>query len=97
AAAEGATALTMTEEAKPAIVLLDLMMPDIDGFTVLKKLRDREEWHDIAVVILTAKDITTAERNFLQGEADQILTKGNTTFRELADQLRGLIPAQTQD
>ena len=97
AAADGVTALTMTEEAKPAIVLLDLMMPDMDGFTVLKKLREREEWHDIAVVILTAKDITPAERNFLQGEADQILTKGNTTFRELADQLRGLIPAQTQD
>ena len=93
AAADGSSALAMTEEAKPAIVLLDLMMPDMDGFMLLKKLRAREEWADIAVVVLTAKDITESERQFLQGEADQILTKGNTTYRELADQLRGLIPA----
>jgi PAS domain S-box-containing protein len=93
AAADGQAALAMTEEAKPAIVLLDLMMPDMDGFMLLKKLRAREEWEDIAVVVLTAKDITASERQYLQGEADQILTKGNTTYRELADQLRGLIPA----
>ena len=93
AAADGPMALTMTEEAKPAVVLLDLMMPDMDGFTVLKRLRARADWQDIAVVILTAKDITAEERRFLQGEADQILTKGNTTYRELAEQLRGLSPA----
>ncbi len=93
AASDGAMALTMTEEAKPAVVLLDLMMPDMDGFTVLKQLRAREDWQDIAVVILTAKDITDDERRYLQGEADQILTKGNTTYRELAEQLRGLSPA----
>ena len=97
AAADGPSALAMAEEAKPAIVLLDLMMPDMDGFTVLKELRSREGWNDIAVVILTAKDITPAERVFLQGEADQILTKGNTTYRELADQLRGLIPTSTRE
>ena len=97
AASDGPTALTMAEEAKPAIVLLDLMMPDMDGFTVLKKLRAREDWQDIAVVILTAKDITADERRFLQGEADQILTKGSTTYRELAEQLRGLSPAIAPD
>ena len=95
AAADGPTALTMTEEAKPAVVLLDLMMPDMDGFMVLKQLRAREDWQDIAVVILTAKDITADERQLLQGEADQILTKGNTTYRELAEQLRGLSPTGT--
>ena len=58
AASDGATALTMTGEAKPAVVLLDLMMPDMDGFMVLKALRAREDWQDITVVILTAKDIT---------------------------------------
>ena len=93
AASDGQTALAMAEEAKPAIVLLDLMMPDMDGFMVLKQLRAREDWQDIAVVILTAKDITADERRFLQGEADQILTKGSTTYRELAEQLRGLSPA----
>ena len=93
AASDGPMALTMAEEAKPAVVLLDLMMPDMDGFTVLKKLRARDDWRDIAIVVLTAKDITPEERQFLQGEADQILTKGNTSYRELAEQLRGLNPA----
>ena len=93
AAADGATALAMAEEIAPAVVLLDLMMPDMDGFNLLKALRAREEWRQIAVVVLTAKDITASERLYLQGEADQVLTKGNTTYRELAEQLRGLTSA----
>ena len=93
AAADGATALAMTEEVAPAVVLLDLLMPDMDGFNLLKALRAREEWRQIAVVVLTAKDITPSERLYLQGEADQVLTKGNTTYRELAEQLRGLTSA----
>ena len=93
AAADGATAIAMTEEVMPAVVLLDLLMPDMDGFNVLKTLRSREEWRDIAVVVLTAKDISPSERQYLQGEADQVLTKGNTTYRELAEQLRGLTAA----
>ena len=56
-------------------------------------MRAREEWRQIAVVVLTAKDITASERLYLQGEADQVLTKGNTTYRELAEQLRGLTSA----
>ncbi len=94
AAADGPAALALAEQAKPAIVLLDLVMPGMDGFAVLKALRARPEWQDISVVVLTAKDITAAERAFLEGEADQVLTKGNTSFRELAEQLRGLAPAQ---
>ena len=94
AAADGPTALAMTAEVAPAVVLLDLLMPDMDGFSVLKALRARAEWQHIPVVVLTAKDITPAERQFLQGEADQILTKGTTSFRELAEQLRGLAPAK---
>ena len=94
AAASGAAALAMAEQARPAIILLDLLMPDMDGFAVLKALRPKPGWQDIAIIVLTAKDLTASERMFLQGEADQILTKGSTTFRELAEQLRGLEPVK---
>ncbi len=93
-ASSGAAALAMADQARPAIILLDLLMPDMDGFTVLKTLRARPGWEDIVVIVLTAKDLSASERAALQGEADQILTKGSTTFRELAEQLRGLEPVK---
>ena len=49
---------------------------------------------DIGVIVLTGKDLTPSERSFLQAEADQVLTKGGTTFRELAEHLRSMAPAK---
>ena len=43
---------------RPALVLLDLMMPEMDGFEVLERMRREDAWRDIPVIIVTAKDLT---------------------------------------
>ncbi|MFH6781983.1 MULTISPECIES: response regulator [Methylobacterium] len=76
---------------KPGLVLLDLMMPELDGFGFLRALRDRPDWRDIPVVVLTAKDITAEDRRRLAGRADRILQKGHLGMADLAATLRGLM------
>ncbi|AWN45259.1 histidine kinase [Methylobacterium terrae] len=76
---------------KPGLILLDLMMPELDGFGFLRALRDRPEWRDIPVVVLTAKDITAEDRRRLAGRADRILQKGHLGMADLAATLRGLM------
>ncbi|KMO15742.1 response regulator, partial [Methylobacterium platani] len=76
---------------KPGLILLDLMMPEMDGFGFLRALRDRPEWRDIPVVVLTAKDITAEDRRRLAGRADRILQKGGLGMADLAATLRGLM------
>jgi PAS domain S-box-containing protein len=74
-AADGREALDRLD-AQPALVLLDLLMPTMDGFEFLAELRQREESRSIPVVVLTAKDLTAADHDRLQGSIEAILRKG---------------------
>ncbi|SFU34134.1 PAS domain S-box-containing protein [Methylobacterium sp. 174MFSha1.1] len=76
---------------KPGLILLDLMMPELDGFGFLRALRDRPDWRDIPVVVLTAKDVTAEDRRRLAGRADRILPKAGLGMADLAATLRGLM------
>ena len=91
-AENGLRALETVEAEKPCLVLLDLMMPEMDGFGFLRALRTRPDWRDIPVVVLTAKDITAEDRRRLAGQADRVLAKGTTGLSELARELRALMP-----
>jgi signal transduction histidine kinase/DNA-binding response OmpR family regulator/HAMP domain-containing protein len=77
----------------PNLILLDLMMPVMDGFEFLHRLRAREAWSAIPVLVLTAKALTEAERAELAGMAQRVLTKGETglttALRESVTVLRG--------
>ncbi|MGE7416715.1 response regulator [Methylobacterium tarhaniae] len=75
---------------KPGLILLDLMMPEMDGFGFLRALRDRPDWRDIPVVVLTAKDVTAEDRRRLAGQADRILPKAGLGMADLAATLREL-------
>ena len=57
-AADGRSALARIEERVPGLILLDLMMPHMNGFELLTELRARPEWRGIPVVVVTAKDLT---------------------------------------
>lgn len=70
-ASNGQAAMSKIETSKPSLVLLDLSMPVMDGFEVLKRLKQSEQWHSIPVIILTGIDLTEqqiAEINNLTGE-----------------------------
>jgi len=90
-AENGAVALEEVARETPCLILLDLMMPEMDGFTFLRELRARAEWCAIPVVVLTAKDITAEDRRHLDGRADRVIQKGSMSLRDLAGELRRLV------
>jgi CheY-like chemotaxis protein len=58
------------------VILLDLMMPEMDGFELLDTLAAHEEWRDIPVIVITAKQLSAAERERLLGQAQKVFVKG---------------------
>ncbi len=88
-AANGAEALERVKVARPRLILLDLTMPVMDGFAFLHALRDAPNGADIPVVVLSARDMTSAERKQLEA-ADRVLAKGSTSLKQIATELKTL-------
>jgi signal transduction histidine kinase/CheY-like chemotaxis protein len=76
-AEDGEIAVEALTGARPDLIILDLMMPKMDGFEFLEKLRGRPDWQDIPVVVITAKDLTDADRGRLNGGVERIIQKTN--------------------
>jgi signal transduction histidine kinase/DNA-binding response OmpR family regulator len=74
-ASDGRDALARLNEARPDVIVLDLMMPEMDGFEFLEEMRRNAEWRDIPVVVVTAKDLTDADRIRLNGGIERIIQK----------------------
>jgi signal transduction histidine kinase/DNA-binding response OmpR family regulator len=88
-AENGKVGLEQVKARKPDLILLDLMMPIMDGFEFATELRKNPDHQDIPIIVITAKDLTDEERSSLQGAVEQIVQKGaNPT--ELLDQVRAL-------
>ncbi|MGI4811493.1 MAG: response regulator, partial [Janthinobacterium lividum] len=85
-AENGLEGLQQLETKRPDVVLLDLTMPVMDGFTFLEKMRGIAQTADVPVVVLTALDLTREDRRRLQG-ASQILNKGDVSLRTLGEKL----------
>ena len=68
---------------RPALILLDLMMPEMDGFQFTREVRAHQEWRDIPILVMTAKDINTEDRERLDGKVSRILQKGASGREEL--------------
>jgi len=95
-AADGNQALTRLEGERPDLILLDLMMPGMDGFSLLERLREREDWRSIPVVVVTAKELSSEDRDRLNGRVQQVLSKGVYTRRDLSYWLRRLVRAESR-
>ncbi len=74
-AANGRLALDALASALPDIVLLDLMMPEMDGFQVVATFQDNPAWRDVPIVVVTAFDLSTEDRRRLNGGVEEILSK----------------------
>ncbi|MGI8741782.1 MAG: PAS domain S-box protein [Bryobacteraceae bacterium] len=92
-AADGLEALARISELIPELILLDLMMPRMDGFEFSMELSRRPEWSRIPVVVLTAKDLTAEERVRLNGHVERVLQKGAYTRAELLEEVRRAVVA----
>jgi GAF domain-containing protein/CheY-like chemotaxis protein len=75
----------------PGLILLDLMMPEMDGFEFVAALRKHEAWREIPVVIITAKELTAEDRQRLNGYVEKILQKGAYTRDTLLREVRDLV------
>jgi len=90
-AENGRVALDRVREGVPELILLDLMMPEMDGFEFISHLRQNEAWQTIPVVVLTAKDITPEEHRRLQGNVRKVFLKASFSREELVDEIRAAI------
>lgn len=87
-AENGKLGLEALEGQMPSLVLLDLMMPEMDGFQFLEEMRARERWRGVPVVVLTARDLDDREHARLSGYVDQVLQKGIFTQDQLLKEIR---------
>jgi PAS domain S-box-containing protein len=90
-AGDGVEALAILRHHAPDLVLLDLMLPRVNGFEVLKEIRSDERLHTIPVVVMTAAELSTEDRRRLQGQVEQILQKGLYSRDELLSEMRVLV------
>jgi signal transduction histidine kinase/CheY-like chemotaxis protein/HAMP domain-containing protein len=92
-ATNGQEGLAELAKARPAVMLLDLMMPEMNGFEVLRNVREDTDLHDLPVVVITSKDLTMEELAWLRGKALQVFQKGTYGRAELLTSLRTMIEA----
>jgi signal transduction histidine kinase/DNA-binding response OmpR family regulator len=95
-APNGRAALEQMQKLRPELILLDLMMPEMDGFQFLEEVQKQETWRSIPVIVVTAKELTAAERQRLNGSVQKILQKGVYSREELFNQVHNLIAASVR-
>jgi CheY-like chemotaxis protein len=90
-AGDGRAALTRLDEQWPGLILLDLLMPGMDGFAFLTELQRRREGRSVPVVVLTGKDLTAADHQRLSGPIGKILRKGSLGREQLLAEVSALM------
>ena len=96
-AENGQIAVDAITAARPDVIILDLMMPKMDGFEFLDELRRRSDWQGIPVVVITAKDLTDEDRVRLNGGVERIIQKSDRDemLRQLSRELAKCVKRQT--
>ena len=90
-AGDGRAGLRLIQSRRPDLVVLDLMMPGMDGFAVLDALRADSATQDIPVIVVTAKELTPAERDRLNGQIESLLQKGSFMDDDLLADVLGAL------
>jgi CheY-like chemotaxis protein len=90
-AGNGREALHLLTGIRPALIMLDLMMPVMDGFDFLLEMRTHAEWQDIPVIVLTAKDLTDKDQRILSGRVEQVLEKSAYSREQLMQLIRKVV------
>jgi signal transduction histidine kinase/CheY-like chemotaxis protein len=90
-APNGIEALKSMEEQRPSLIFLDLLMPEMDGFTFAAEVRRHSEWRSIPIVVITAQDLTNDDRRRLNGHVETILQKQGDSKESLLAHVRDLL------
>jgi signal transduction histidine kinase/CheY-like chemotaxis protein len=84
-ASGGEDGVRVVRRVRPAVVVLDLLMPDVDGFDVVERLRADPLVDDVPIVVLTSKEMTRADHDRLAGQISYIAQKGSLPKAELVE------------
>ena len=87
----GKEALHVLETKPQDIILLDLLMPEMDGFEVIQKINAHPDWCNIPIIVVTAKDLTDKEWNILNKSVDSIIQKSGLSEDNLMDEIKTLL------
>jgi CheY-like chemotaxis protein len=90
-AENGRVALQMMEVERPILIVLDLMMPEMDGFEFVERVRLHAEWRLIPIVVVTSTDLTIEDRNRLNGSVEAVLHKAGNSREALLAQVRDIV------
>lgn len=90
-ATNGLEAIEMARRELPNLIILDLMMPEMDGFAVLNELKKSPETAEIPVIVVTAKELTPNEKDRLRGHIQTLMQKGDFMSDEFMDEVRALL------
>jgi threonine synthase len=90
-AAHGRQALEIARKELPDLVILDLMMPELDGFAVLDALKADPDTAPIPVIVVTAKELTPEEKQRLSGQISTLMQKGEFMSDELLEEVKALV------
>ncbi len=89
-ASNGREALQYLNNKRPNLIVLDLMMPEMDGFEFIQVLRQNSDWQDIPVIVVTAKALTVSDQQQLEGVA-RVYQKADLNRQELLDELQAMV------
>jgi signal transduction histidine kinase/CheY-like chemotaxis protein len=87
----GEEALRILEAAPQDIIILDLLMPEMDGFEVIQKVKANASWRNIPIIVVTAKDLSEADWEFLRQRVDRIMQKSGLSEQNLMNEVQGLL------
>lgn len=87
-AENGRVALEALAQDTPSLIILDLMMPEMDGFEFVASMHERPDWRAIPIIVITSMDVSAADRARLGGGVGRILQKGDYTLSDLIEEIR---------
>ena len=92
----GENALKDIENINPSLLFLDLLMPGMDGFAVVKQLRSQERWRNLPIVIVSGAEITDGQRKSLSSLTKEFIVKGQFTKENISSTIKKIINQSPQ-
>jgi threonine synthase len=91
-ATDGLEGLKLIKQTRPNLVILDLMMPQMDGFAVVDAMKADPTLRDIPIIVITAKELTPIEKHRLSGKIKGLLQKGSFMDEDLMSDIHEVLP-----
>ena len=90
-ASGGRQAIEMAKAERPDLVLLDLLMPEVNGFAVVEALRADDRTRDTPIMVLTAANLTESDKRLLSGRVSEILSRSSVATSDIVGRLKALV------